>query len=277
MNKPIYPILPLPIADPSKELGAVSGAVGELKMIPIELLRVDGTYQRNFSQGSVRNVRKIAKTFSWAKFLPVIVVKSEDGETYAVVDGQHRTTAAITLGIKVVPCYVLSCTVAEAAGAFAAINGNVTPMSPVDLWFARLASGEAEATALQRCLDAAEVKVTRKKDGHTVGETRSINVLARASDKYGEALLVTILQCITQTGDGNPGLINGAVIHGIGSAIRAKPDLLANPSELFDLMDDIDLGDLLQQARVEQARTGNLLQGIMTREINRKIRRRNVK
>jgi hypothetical protein len=85
------------------------------------------------------------------------------------------------------------------------------------------------------------------------------------------------LQCITQTGDGNPGLINGAVIHGIGSAIRAKPDLLANPSELFDLMDDIDLGDLLQQARVEQARTGNLLQGIMTREINRKIRRRNVK
>lgn len=57
-------------------------------------------------------------------------------------------------------------------------------------------------------------------------------------------------------------------------AIRTKPELLADPSGLFNLFDEIDLGSMLEAARVEQVRTGNILQAIITREINEKIRRR---
>lgn len=268
----LFPIVALPVDDQARELGPVEGAVGDLEMIAIDRLRVDGTYQRNFSQGSVRNVRRIAKAFSWSKFLPVIVVKIEKGELYAIVDGQHRTTAAAMLKVHSVPCYVLQCSHEEAAGAFAAINGNVTPMAPVDLWFARIAARDPAALRVKRCLDAASVTVTRKKDGHAVGETRSINVLIRAVERYGEALLTTILQCITETGDGNPGLINGAIVNGIGMALRTKPELLADPSGLFDLFDHISLADLLESARLESVRTGNPVQFILTRELNGHLR-----
>lgn len=246
------------------------GQVGRLEMLPVSALRVDDTYQRAVTVGSVKNIKRICAEFDWAKFLPVIVTQS--GDDYCIVDGQHRTTAAATLGITNVPCYVLACSPAEAAGAFAAINGNVTPVRPVDLWFAELAAQAPKALALQRVLDAAGVKVIRRKDNFAVGETSSITVLRRAFNFYGSALLTTILQCITETGGGNAGLIIGSVVNGVGMAIRTKPDLLANPSRLFDLFDAIDLNSWVYQAKIEYARSGNAPQFILTRKINAKLR-----
>lgn len=262
----LYEILPL---GGDLETGPVSGAIGSLAILPISKLRVDDTYQRAISVGSVRNIKAIIKAFDWAKFLPVIVVL--DGDHYSVIDGQHRTIAALTLGIEAVPCYVLSCGPREAAAAFAAINGNVTPVGPIDLWFAQLAAGDRKCAHLARVLEAASVTVTRRKDAHKVGETRSINVLIRALDFYGPEVLRTILQCITECGDGNPGMIVGAVIHGIGRAIRTKPELLSEPSKLFDVFDDLVIADMLQEARIESARTGNIVQAILTRQFNAAI------
>lgn len=244
----------------------VSGAVGRLAVLPIAQLYVDDTYQRAISVASAKNIRRICIDFDWAKFLPVIV--AQDGDRYFIVDGQHRTTAAATIGITDVPCYVLSCSPSEAAAAFAAINGNVTPMQAIDIWFAELAAGAAAARELKIVLDAAGVRITRKKEGYEKGETRSINVLRRALALYGAALLTTILQCITETGNGNPGMIIGAVVNGIGMAIRTKPEMLANPSKLFDVFDRLDIADLLHRAQQEHARTGNVPQQIVTRMIN---------
>lgn len=268
MNSKLYEIVAL---GGDLETGLVSGSIGSLAILPITSLRVDDTYQRAITAGSVRNIKAIIRAFDWAKFLPVIVVK--DGAHYSVIDGQHRTIAALTLGIDAVPCYVLSCGPREAAAAFAAINGNVTPVGPIDLWFAQLAAGDPKSERLARVLSAAGVTVTRRKDAHKVGETRSINVLIRALDFYGSDTLRTILQCITECGDGNPGMIVGAVIHGIGRAVRTKPELLSEPSRLFDVFDDLVIADMLQDARVESARTGNVIQAILTREFNAKIAR----
>lgn len=266
----LHPILPLGI----EIAGSPRGAIGRLEVIAIERLVIDDTYQRSVSARSVTNIRRIAAAFDWAKFLPVIVteVSGDGGERFAIVDGQHRATAAATLGITAVPCYVLACTASEAAAAFAAINGNVTPVAPIDLWFAELAAGDPKCRELQRVLEAAGVTVTRKKEGHRVGETRSINVLRRALHFYGAPLLTTILQCITETGTGNPGMIVGASVNGIGMAIRTKPDLLARPSDLFAVFDGIDLAAVTYAAKIEQARTGNVVQWIITRTVNEAIR-----
>lgn len=263
MTETLFPIVALGDAPDSP---TISGLIGSFEIVPIEKLYVDSTYQRAVSAGSVRNIRRICDKFDWAKFLPVIVTK--EGDTYSVVDGQHRTTAAATIGITEVPCYVLSCSPSEAAAAFAAINGNVTPVRPIDLWFAELAAKEPSAVALQNVLDAASVKVTRKKEGFVVGETGSINVLRRALDFYGSALLTTILQCIVETGDGNPGMIYGAVVNGIGRAIRTKPELLSNPTFLFEVFDGLSLSTMVYDAGIENARTGNPIQFILTRQIN---------
>ncbi|WP_242218026.1 ParB/RepB/Spo0J family partition protein [Shinella zoogloeoides] len=253
------------------QAGNVLGHVGRFEIIPIVKLLVDTVYQRAVSHGSVKNIRRICQDFDWSKFLPVIV--TQDGDTYSIVDGQHRTTAAATIGITEVPCYILSCTASEAAAAFAAINGNVTPVQPIDLWFAELAAKKPKAVALQRVLDAAGVKITRKKEGFLAGETRSITVLQRAHEFYGSAILTTILQCIVETSDGNPGMLFGAMINGIGRAIRTKPEVLANPSHLFAVFDDISLSELLYDAKIESARTNNPVQFIITRQINAALKR----
>lgn len=252
------------------EKGVVAGRIGRLETVAIARLQIDTTYQRAVSAGSVRNIRRICAKFDWAKFLPVIVTE-EDGK-FSIVDGQHRTIAAATLGVEAVPCYILSCSASEAAAAFAAINGNVTPMQPIDLWFAELAAKEPGAVALQRVLDAADVKITRKKEGFAVGETRSVGVLRHALEFYGGAILTTILQCIVETGNGNPGMLYGAVVNGIGRAIRTKPDLLANPSRLFEIFDDLSMSSLIYEAGIERARTGQPDQFIITRVINAAIR-----
>ncbi len=267
MSDTLHRIVPLAEAISSP---VVRGHVGRLEVVPISRLYVDSVYQRSVSLGSVRNIKRICEQFDWAKFLPVIV--TQNGDTYSIVDGQHRTIAAATIGITEVPCYVLSCSAAEAAAAFAAINGNVTPVQPIDLWFAQLAALEPSAVALQRVLDAAGVKVTRKKEGYLVGETRSISVLLRAHDFYGSVILTTILQCIVETGDGNPGMIYGAVINGIGRAIRTKPEYLANPSALFDVFDDMSLAQVVYDAGIENAHTGNPVQFIITRVVNAALR-----
>lgn len=263
----LHPILPL-----GEDLtgATINGEIGQLEILPISKLFIDDTYQRAVSSRSVRVIRRICREFDWAMFLPVIVTRDDDH--YCIVDGQHRTTAAATIGITEVPCYVLSCTPAEAAAAFAAINGNVTPVQPLDLWFAELAAGERSCVALQRVLDAASVKVTRKKEGFLVGETRSINVLRRAYDFYGAAILTTILQCIVETGDGNPGMIFGAIINGIGRAIRTKPELLTEPSKLFKVFDNLSLSQMLYEGKIEYARTANPVQNILTRDINTALR-----
>lgn len=263
----IYPILPL---GDHVETGSVAGSVGRLEMVPVAKLFVDDEYQRAVSAGSVRNIKRICGEFDWAKFLPVIVTESNG--TFSVVDGQHRSIAAATLGIEAVPCYVLSCSPAQAAAAFAAINGNVTPIQPIDIWFAELAAKEPSTVALQRVLDAASVRVTRKKEGFLVGETRSVNVLRRALDFYGSAILTTVLQCIVETGGGNPGMIYGAMVNGIGRAVRTKPDLLANPSRLFDVFDGLSLSTMAYEAGIESAKSGNPVQFIITRTINQEIR-----
>ena|ERR1700686_5427879 len=64
-----------------------------LERIETEKLVVDTTYQREIGRCGAANVQQIAENFDWSKFAPVIVAPIEGGQ-FAIVDGQHRTTAA---------------------------------------------------------------------------------------------------------------------------------------------------------------------------------------
>src|SRR6266550_4097499 len=64
-----------------------------LEWIETSRLVVDVTYQREIGRRGAVNVNQIAENFDWSKFAPVIVAPVEGGH-FAIVDGQHRTTAA---------------------------------------------------------------------------------------------------------------------------------------------------------------------------------------
>lgn len=137
------------------------GSVPFFQWIEIKYLGIDKTYQREIGKRGQINVRHIAEHFDWSKFTPVIVAPVEGG-FFAIVDGQHRTTAALIRGIEKVPCQVIQVDRATQAAAYAAVNGNITQTTPQQLFHARLAANDADAEELSRVCAAAEVIIVRR-------------------------------------------------------------------------------------------------------------------
>lgn len=239
------------------ELAAL-GPAPMLQWVPIAQLRVDPRYQREISAEGRRTVLAIARKFDWRKFAPVVVAPVEGG-FFAIIDGQHRTTAAAIREVEQVPCLVVIADGAAQADAFAAINGQVTRLHSMAIYHARVAAGDPDALALQKVCAAAEVTVTRYPIQATKlarGETIAPNVLLAALNRYGADTLTTALQCVTQTSDGNPAMLCKPVIEALCLVLGAAAEWRDAGSALLDAMDDFDFKHELIEARVACARGG---------------------
>jgi hypothetical protein len=115
-----------------------------LQWIKIADLVIDPSYQRPILGEGRRNVARIARHFRWSYFAPVVVSPVEGGR-FAIIDGQHRTTAAALVGIKTVPCQVVIAARDEQAAAFKAINGATTRISRMALQAAAVVANEPAA------------------------------------------------------------------------------------------------------------------------------------
>jgi hypothetical protein len=129
-----------------------------LGMLPIASLVVDEEYQRPIARDGRRAIEKIAAAFEWTKF-STVVVAPVSGSRYAIIDGQHRTSAAKLLGITAVPCQIVNLDRAGQASAFSAINGSVTKVTPWNIYKAAMAAGEAWAVSAMRVCEAAGCKL----------------------------------------------------------------------------------------------------------------------
>ncbi|ASW05427.1 DUF6551 family protein [Rhizobium sp. 11515TR] len=220
------------------------GPVPQLLWIPIEEFVVDDTYQREIGRRGRANIQYIAEHFDWSKFAPVIVAPVEGG-LYAIVDGQHRTTAAILRGIEKVPCQVVLADRAQQAAAYAAVNGNITKTTPQQLFHARLAAGHKEAQELAEVCAAAGVEISRRNlilAKMKVGQTQAVGALNRCLRQYGRETLITALQCITETADGNAGFVRATIVEGLCEALHGNPWRDTGES-LLRVMDDFSFPD----------------------------------
>lgn len=133
--------------------GEPVGPAPQLQWIEIGLLSVDEAYQRAITLAGRKQVRAIAQGFRWTHFAPVIVAPVEGGR-FAIIDGQHRTTAARLRGMKSVPCMVVQADGTEQARAFSAVNMQQTavrpPRGPQGAAGGRRCDGPAAACRLQR-------------------------------------------------------------------------------------------------------------------------------
>ncbi len=202
------------------------GPVPELKWIEISSLRIDPRYQRDIVRKGRTNVHSIAREFDWTKFAPVVVAAMPDG-LYAIVDGQHRTTAAALCGIMAVPCAIIQATPGEQAAAFAAINGNVTQMSSLQLHTAAVAAGDATAKKLNIAVGAAGVKILRYPVPSNLmgqGETLAVGALRQCMNQYGGSVLTNTLKCLMQQRD-TRGLLRAQIIKALCSVLAKEPEL----------------------------------------------------
>jgi len=201
------------------------GPAPMLSWISTDKLVVDDTYQREMGRRGRHNVQHIAENFDWSKFAPVIVAPVEGG-LYAVVDGQHRSTAAMMLDIKEVPCQVVQADRAKQAAAYAAVNGNITKTTPQQLFHARLTAGYSMAVQLSEVCQAGGVTILRRNVVQAkmkIGETQAVGALQRCLRDFGRDTLITALQCITQTSDGNAGFVRATIVEGLCQALDGTP------------------------------------------------------
>jgi len=221
------------------------GPVPMLQWIEIEKLVVDESYQRDIGKRGAMNVRQIAENFDWSKFAPVIAAPVEGG-CFAIVDGQHRTTAALLRGLSQVPCQVVQADRAQQAAAYAAVNGNITRTAAHQIFHAKLAAGDPLARELFDACAIANVRVVRRNLSQAkmkVGETQCVGALTRCLQTYGRDTLVTALQCVTETADGNPGFLRATIIDGLCAALHERSDWREAGGTLLSVMDSFSFPD----------------------------------
>lgn len=164
-------------------------------------LEIDTSYQRSTdTSASQALIRKIANNWDWRMCLPLVVSRRDDG--FYVIDGQHRLAAAKLRGdIQFLPCCISNYgSVADEAAMFVAMNRTRKAIGQLDDFHAATASGDADAIAVRRMIEAAGYTVARTAGKMTwvpgaVTFTASIRGMLR---KHGERVCADSLQLMAE-------------------------------------------------------------------------------
>lgn len=234
------------------------GAQPKLQWIEVIKLRVNRRYQREILKNGRRNILAITREFDWRKFAPLIVAPAKGG-LFAIIDGQHRVAAAKLCGIAKVPCQVVDATEAEQADCFAAINGRVTAITPLQLYAAELAAGLKETSTLAKACAEGGVIICRypiPAPKMKPGETLAIGALKRAFGRYSRDTFVLALRCITATGGGNAGLVRAQLIEAFCRVLAPAPSWRKNEKKLLKIIHEIGVKNLWREGIVVAAEKG---------------------
>lgn len=214
---------------PAKHLGKPA----EFQWIEISRLRVDPDYQRHILDSGRANIRRMIEEFSWLKF-GTLVVSSRPGGVYAVIDGQHRATAAkLHGGIEAVPCLIHKASVQEEAWAFFATNGNVTRVHALQSFRARVAAGDKAARNLvDICNSCGVVLAGYPKADLEPGETMALGTIQSIVKRLGADVLVASCKLLRRA-DSTAGLA-AAAIAGVAETLAKRPEWKCRATELGD-------------------------------------------
>lgn len=229
------------------------GAAPHLDWIALADCVVDRTYQREIGREGERTVRRIIAGFDWTHFAPLIVAPLPGGK-FAVIDGQHRATAARALGCDRVPAMIVEADRARQAAAFAAVNVTITQVSALYVHRAKLAAGDPAARALADvCARAGVTIAPYPKASFKIqpGETLAVGALQRALKSFGPNTLITALMCITETKHNIAGAVHARVIRALCLVLDRHPLWRDAGGALLDAVEKIPLNDLALDGNAE--------------------------
>lgn len=236
----------------------VQGTIGEFRMLPPADLLVDSRYQREIGGAGNMKIRRIATRFDWGKFAPLLVVQLEGSDVYAIIDGQHRASAAAARGdIPLVPCFVLKLPLKAQAETFIAINNEGARISTGALWHARAAAGDKEAIETINCATAAGVKIPRSPVSaqfcrHDI--TNAPQAIADCIRRYGFDVTKLTLETLKNAGAlRSRQLITRVFIRSLAMVLRNNKQWHGAPIHI--LIGDLEAQDVEARARI-QAREG---------------------
>lgn len=248
-----------PLLKPETEF--TPGPAPMLTWVRIADLVVDEAYQRPIAKAGRANITRIAEAFDWSKFAPLICAAVEGGR-FAIIDGQHRATAAATRGVESVPAMIVIADRARQAEAFAAVNAQITRLNAGQIFKARLASGEPVAKAVAEACEAAGVRIVGtncESAKMRPGDCSSVRTLEISLQRYGRDTLVTALMCVTETRNNKAGILAESTIKGLCEFLRLYRGWRDAGERLLTAMDGVDLEAFVRTSRIEAAGTKGLL------------------
>lgn len=198
--------------EPQLRPNANLGEVGELRWLPIGQLYIDRRYQRHILRVGKQNIRKMVEEFAWSKFGALVVGKRAP-TVYAIVDGQHRATAAHLRGdIAKLPCLVREGGQREEAEAFAALHTLVTRIHPLQAFRAAVVGGDSYSIeTVNLCMSADVTIVAYPKVDMKAGETQSLGNLRTLMRNHSARFVKAVLRLLRVL-DPQAGLSNMAIM-----------------------------------------------------------------
>lgn len=222
------------------------GEKPEMAWIDIDKLNVDQKYQRDVTgRRSKVNIDFIINNFSWDKFTPITVVKTEAND-YNIIDGQHRYEAAKALGdIKELPCWVIHKTsIQKQAETFMGINKNRVYTNPYDLFKAEIAAGDKKAVAISRFCDKAGVIIPFNGYCSLPCMTLALSTIRKHLNLHNDGYLINAINIIrtafpTKTGQLKSDILNTLVEIRVEYGQKLKDEELINALLAFGNVDQI--------------------------------------
>ncbi|MFG6604655.1 MULTISPECIES: DUF6551 family protein [unclassified Sulfitobacter] len=230
--------------------GGPLGETPRLEFLPISSLVIDTSYQREIEGRGWSNINRIAKSFDWAKFSPIVASTRPDGR-FAVIDGQHRVHAAALRGIAEVPALVSDLDTQQQAAAFSWINGSVTAMTPNQLFRAALAAFEPWAVQCDAVVSRAGCKLmqfNKNAASKKPGEIFCVGLVRKFVEAGVANSLWTVLRGISQSKRRDN--IQYYNQFGLGSLVPAAAKAgVTQPDVISDFLDRNDLDKTAMQVR----------------------------
>jgi hypothetical protein len=89
--------------------------------------------------------------------------------------------------------------------------------------------------------------------GEPPGQTMAVGAITRCLRQYGEATLITALQCVTQTSKNQPGALSARTIKALCAMLHAGTQRRDSGLALFEAFDSIDLMSIQEASAVDAA------------------------
>ncbi len=225
----------------------------KLEWLSIKQLVVDPEYQREITIVGRKNIRKIVEQFNWSMFAPIMVA-GVGSNRYAIVDGQHRVTAAALCGVDKVPCAIIEAMRGEQAAAFRAINANTTKLHTVQLFHAACAAQDQDSLKVLDVCKRAGIVIPRSLGVCRPRETFCVATIKKGIEKAGDAVTVLALRAIVHSGDGVQSELNKTIIGSTINVLHSHPEWCKSEKALFAAFEDCCLEDMWREAASSAAR-----------------------
>lgn len=250
---------PLLFADP--------GTPPRLDWVPISLIDVDSSYQREISG---RRAHDIAMRFCWRDFGAVILAPRTDANgkgRYFVTDGQHRVAAArLHPQVTEVPALIVDAGETDAQAAnFLAVNRDRRAVTTIERHWAGITARDPDALRVQAVVEAAGCEIAPAMGIARPHMTNAVTALHRACSRYGDNATRLALQTLRRAWPDNDRALKGTLITALARVIEVNPGI--DLARLAAKLSDMGQGEISANAEALRKISGGTAETVLARAI----------